>query len=303
MTEAPEPGTQPQPLEATGERLVPEAQRGELVHAEHLARYRLAARLAPGRRVLDAACGEGYGTAMLAAAGAVRAVGVDVDEATITHAAQRYGPEFARANVEALPFEDGAFDLAVSFETIEHVGDAAATLRELRRVLAPGGLLVVSTPNKHEYLVENEFHTREFTHEQFVGLLNEHFPSVRLLYQQNWLASAILEEAALREQADDRALDAELFKVVGAEPGRELYTIGICGDETDVEIGQVVVAAGIDEAHQLARRTVDAERMALVWQGKWEASSETIRRMRASLGWRLTSPLRLRSWLRHRRGG
>ena len=98
-------------LEVTGERLLPEQQRGELVHAQHLARYRFAAQFARGRRVLDAACGEGYGTAILAAAGARAAVGVDIDQPTVDHARAKYGLDFERADVAELPFEDGSFDL------------------------------------------------------------------------------------------------------------------------------------------------------------------------------------------------
>ena len=158
---------------------MPELQHGELVHAEHLARYLVAAELAPERRVLDAACGEGYGTALLAAAGARSAIGVDLDESTIVHARGRHpGPEFVQADVRQLPFEDRAFDLIVSFETIEHVRDPDAVLDELQRVLADDGLLIVSTPNKHQYLVDNEFHEREFAHEEFVALLEARFASV-----------------------------------------------------------------------------------------------------------------------------
>ena len=125
-------------LTATGERLIPELQQGELVHAEHLARYRLAARFARDRRVLDAACGEGYGAGILAAAGAKSVTGVDIDPVTVAHARQRYGLQFERADIAELPYPDDGFDLVVSFETIEHVRDAARVLEEYRRVLSDG---------------------------------------------------------------------------------------------------------------------------------------------------------------------
>src|SRR5439155_17032663 len=96
-------------LEVTGERLLPDRQRGELVHAQHLARYRFASQFARGRRALDAACGEGYGTAMLVAAGASEAVGIDIDQTTVDHARTKYGLDFERADVGELPFEDGSF--------------------------------------------------------------------------------------------------------------------------------------------------------------------------------------------------
>ena len=83
-------------LKATGERVIPELQREELVYAEHLVRYRLAAQFAPGRRVLDVGSGEGYGTALLAAAGADSAIGIDLDEESVAHARARYGLTFQR---------------------------------------------------------------------------------------------------------------------------------------------------------------------------------------------------------------
>ena len=127
-------------LEVTGERLVPDQQRGELVHAEHLARYRFASQLASGLDVLDAACGEGYGSAMLAeAVGAARVVGVDVDAQTVAHAQQAYGLDFRVQDVCDLALEDDCFDLVVSFETIEHVEDASRMLAEFRLVLRPAG--------------------------------------------------------------------------------------------------------------------------------------------------------------------
>jgi 2-polyprenyl-3-methyl-5-hydroxy-6-metoxy-1,4-benzoquinol methylase len=216
-------------LRATGERVIPDLQRGELVWAEHLVRYRLAAHFAPGRRVLDAGSGEGYGTAMLAAAGAASATGVDVDEQSIAHAGKRYGPMFKRADVSALPFEDRAFDLITCFETIEHLEDDAAALCEFRRALAHDGLLIISTPNRDEYLIENQFHQREYSPTEFDALLAEHFPERLWLYQQNWLLSAVLDAEMLSAADDSQAVALDLVKTVGVEPGRELYSVVICG--------------------------------------------------------------------------
>ena len=230
-------------LEPTGERMLPDHYGGQLVHAEHLARYRLAAQLAPGRRVLDAACGEGYGTALLAAAGA-DAVGVDVDEATVEHARRRHGVEAKVADVAALPFDDGAFDLVVSFETIEHVQDAERALDELARVRAPGGLLMISTPVAGQYLVDNEFHVREFGHDEFTGLLRARFPAVRLLYQHNWMTSAILDERAMAADDGDAPLAVDLSKVRAVAPGDELYLVAICGEEAGVALREVGVHGG-----------------------------------------------------------
>jgi SAM-dependent methyltransferase len=301
-----------EPLEATGERLVPELQHGQLVHAEHLARYRFAAQLARSLRVLDVACGEGYGAQILAAGGASAVVGADVDERAVAHARSRYPEaEFVTADVAKLPFEDGSFDLVVSFETIEHVQRPEEALAELRRVLAPDGLLVISTPNKHQYLVENEFHEREFTHEEFVALLGGLFPSVELALQHNFTTSAVLDPAAAADDRGDTPLAADLHKVAGLAPGGELYTVAICGNgPAGRELRGVAVAASIDEAHELAERIVERERTAEMWHAEYrkatdlaEAWGKAIEEMRSTWSWRLTKPFRVGRWLKRRRGG
>lgn len=262
------------PLEATGERLVPDRQQGELVHAEHVARYRFAAQLAGGRRVLDAASGEGYGTAILAA-GAQSVVGIEIDPTVVKHARAAYGLSFVAGDVAELPFEDGAFDLVVSFETIEHVTDAARVLAEFRRVLAGDGVLAISTPNKHEYLVDNEFHTREYTREEFAALLESRFPSVQLLAQHNWMVSAVTDAAIAAEDTGEARLDIELYKLAGIPAGGELYTVALCGQSPAKVPGPVAASAGTDEAHELARRLTSAEEAAESWHAEYLAAKQT----------------------------
>lgn len=244
-------------LKATGERLVPELQRGELVYAEHLVRYRLAAQFAHGRRILDAGSGEGYGTSMLAAAGAASATGIDVDEESVAHAIGRYGPIFQRGDASALPFADDSFDLVVCFETIEHLDDDAAAIREFRRVLGDDGLLIVSTPNRDEYLVENEFHKREYSPAEFDRLLAGHFDQRHWLYQQNWLLSAVLDADAFARTDEGRRLEIDLVKASGLAPGRELYSIVLCG-AVDRGPELVGVMTGVFEANRMSR---ELERM------------------------------------------
>lgn len=305
------------PLEVTGERLVPELQHGEVVHAEHLVRYQLAAELARSRRVLDAACGEGYGTNLLAAA-ALSATGVDLDEPTITHAKARYpDAEFVLGDVLHLPFGEGVFDLVVSFETIEHVGDPERALDEMRRVLADDGLLLISTPNKHQYLVENEFHEREFLHEEFLELLATRFPRVESLLQHNWLASAVLSPAEAGDASGRNAQGTWFGKLTGIEPGAELYTLAICGNGSIPPLPPVVVAAGLDEAHDLARRLVSSEGNAETlhrdlmsaretadhWHREYQRADQQLLDVYGSVWWRVTRPLRLiADRVRRRRG-
>lgn len=294
-------------LEPTAERLIPEHRRGELVYAEHLARYRLAAQLAPGRRVLDVACGEGYGMSMLAAAGASSVVGADIDVATVEHVRSRYGLEAHQTDVGSLPFEDGAFDLVVSFETIEHVDDPERVLDELARVRAPNGLLLISTPNASQSLVDNEFHVREFGHDEFAGLLRERFSAVRLLSQHNWLTSAVMDEALVQDD-DQTDLAVDITKVKALDPGEELYLLALCGENVEQPLREVGVMAGTDESHELAHRLVDAQRT----QAKYLHAHQDVSKLLAdaveakeqllsSWSWRVTKPLRLLAGLSRRR--
>src|SRR5262250_602724 len=105
-------------LEFTGERYIPGGGEGEIAY-EHWHRYAFARRFVAGRRVLDAACGEGYGTALLATI-ASSAVGVDVDLATIEHARATYGESarlgFLAASCTGLPLPSESVDVVVSFE-------------------------------------------------------------------------------------------------------------------------------------------------------------------------------------------
>ncbi len=176
-----------EPMEFTGERMVPEGADAQTFW-EHVHRYRFAARYVRGKRVLDIACGEGYGTAALLKAGALNVIGVDVSIEACRHAHKKYGIDARVGNAENIPLPDGEFDVVVSFETLEHVPNPARFLDECVRVLAPKGILIVSTPNKDNYSYkaegeENPYHCSEIGEDEFVALLKDHFTCWRLFTQ------------------------------------------------------------------------------------------------------------------------
>lgn len=183
-------------LEFTGERFTPECVRE--IWYEHYHRYAYAQPLARGKRVLDAACGEGYGSALVAVA-ADSVLGLDVSAQAIAHARARYGMpnlRFEQADVTALDHLPAAsFDLILSFETLEHLLAQEAMLRGFRRLLAPGGVLLVSTPDKRNYSdipqFHNEHHVRELYREEFEALLAGIFPHRRLFAQKLLFQSAL----------------------------------------------------------------------------------------------------------------
>ncbi|MBI3951595.1 MAG: class I SAM-dependent methyltransferase [Acidobacteria bacterium] len=180
----PEPDSET--LGYTGERMVPE-KADSVTFWEHIYRYRFAAEFVRGKRVLDIACGEGYGTSALLRAGAASVVGVDICEESCAHAHCKYGVDIQRADAEGMPFLDHSFDIVVSFETIEHVQNLAVFLDECVRVLLPGGLLVLSTPNRDVYSEKgkhNPFHHDELDERELVALLTTRFKKWQLYSQR-----------------------------------------------------------------------------------------------------------------------
>jgi len=213
----------------TGERFVP-GTAGEIWY-EHWHRYHFVAPLVAGREVLDVACGEGYGSALLARR-AARVIGADIAPTAIAHARSRYAEdrnlEFREADCAALPFPDASFDVVVSFETIEHITAQAAFLDEVRRVLRPEGLAVLSCPNKTEYTDArdhvNAFHVRELYRDEFGRLVTARFPHIAWYGQRPSFFSVVWPE-----QGDAQAEVFEVAETSAAAPTpghhRPLYFI------------------------------------------------------------------------------
>jgi predicted SAM-dependent methyltransferase len=177
-------------VEFTGERVIP-GQVNDDLWSEHVARYAFARRYAPGKRVLDAGCGTGYGSAELAQS-AAEVTGVDIAPEAIEYARANYplpGLRFIESSCAAVPFPADSFDLVIAFEVIEHLPDFRAFLDDSARVLTREGLFMVSSPNKRYYAETraetgpNPFHEHEFEADELVRELNRVFPNVRLLLQ------------------------------------------------------------------------------------------------------------------------
>lgn len=152
---------------------------------EHLHRYAICRESLAGKRVLDLACGTGYGTALLAEAGA-KVTGLDISSEAIKIAKARYqrpGVKFLIGDCYDLPFEDGSFDVVVANEMIEHVDQHDALLAEVKRVLTDDGLFLVSTPNKpvyNRFKPPNVYHIAEMEIPEFHRLLSRYFDHIKL---------------------------------------------------------------------------------------------------------------------------
>jgi SAM-dependent methyltransferase len=174
-------------LPLTGERTVPGIAEENYWFRRHEAAYEYTAELIAGKTVLDVGCGEGYGTARLGTA-AARIVGVDYDAPAIAHAATTYPrTAFVRGNLAALPVRSAHLDAVVTLQVIEHVWNHTEFVAECLRVLRPGALLLVTTPNRLTFspgLDEpaNLFHTKEFTAAELSELLTDGGFAVRQVF-------------------------------------------------------------------------------------------------------------------------
>jgi SAM-dependent methyltransferase len=177
-------------VEFTGERVVPGKVEPDLFN-EHLSRYRFARPLAEGRCVLDAGCGTGYGTAVLAES-ARKVLALDVSQESVAFARKHYSTlntEFLVADCCRIPLGSQTIDTAVCFEVIEHLAEQETLLEEIRRVLRPDGVLAISTPNRIYYTEErqetNPFHVREFSFDEFLSILKGSFAHVEMAFQNH----------------------------------------------------------------------------------------------------------------------
>lgn len=219
-------------LEFTGERFTPECERE--IWYEHMHRYAFVAPWCDDAKVLDAACGEGYGSEILSRT-AAQVTGVDRSEQVIAHARQRYASAgnlvFEEADCTDMPFEDDSFDIVVSFETLEHLKDQERLMCEFRRVLRPDGFLVLSSPDKAEYSerqgFNNEFHERELYREELEALIRQEFPAFSLLGQKLMFHSAIWTLGSI-DRAGTRTIKGDGEISAGTIPHAPMYYLAVC---------------------------------------------------------------------------
>lgn len=154
---------------------------------EHMMRYSFAAPYVRNKVVLDVACGSGYGAYLLANNGAAKIYAIDRDPKTIHYAQQRYAHtkvKYQRGSCYHLPILTNSIDIIISFETIEHLKSGTQFLYELKRVLRPNGLAIISTPNRTYSIEDNPFHYMEYTAREFYTALHKFFPGNIILYGQ-----------------------------------------------------------------------------------------------------------------------
>jgi 2-polyprenyl-3-methyl-5-hydroxy-6-metoxy-1,4-benzoquinol methylase len=173
-------------LPLTGERTLPGIWQENYWYRRHEAAYLATVPFCRGARVIEAGCGEGYGAALLGREAGADVLAIDYDAATVRHVrATHPSVGVARANLVALPVRDGAAEVVVSLQVIEHLWDQERFVQECARVLRPAGTLIVSTPNRLTFTPAgapvNPFHAREVSAEELVALLTPAFAVTHLL--------------------------------------------------------------------------------------------------------------------------
>ena len=260
--------------EFTGERAIPGEVDADLLN-EHVARYTFAARLARGKRVLDAGSGAGYGSAELART-AQSVVGVDRAPEAVDFARAHYQfPNlfFEQASCTALPHPDGVFDLVVAFEVIEHLEDWREFLLEARRVLAPTGQFIVSTPNKLYYTESrgvagaNPFHVHEFGFDELRGELTRVFPHVSMFLENH------VEGVAFQPDEPDSAVEV---RVDAREPVPDdsHFFVAVCAHRTQLGNPTFVYVPSAANVLRERQRHIALLERELATKNEWLAESE-----------------------------
>lgn len=221
-------------LKFTGERFVTNLIDKYIV-AEHYQRYNAVLDIVKGKKVLDAACGAGYGTALMATA-AESVVGIDISAETIAYAKKRYAEQknasYVEASIAELPFEAHSFDVIVSYETIEHVTEELQNgfLTEIKRCLKEDGILIMSSPDKRTYTDLpghiNEFHIKEFYVDEFESFLKREFKHCQFYLQGEQSIAGEIIHPAQRDCSSIRLLNK-----VEYQPDNDMYVIALCSNQ------------------------------------------------------------------------
>ena len=217
--------------EDTVERVVPGTESWDLYGLEHAQRYEFVASLIQGKRVLDAACGTGYGSNLMVVKGGAKSVlGIDVSEEALHFAARYAGPNVSFKKQDCMRLSDlnEKFEAVVSFETIEHLSEPEEFIRQVSEMLEPGGVFICSTPNKYRLSGSgniNPFHPSELSFEEFEIVFQKYFVLNSAYHQSETVQySRYLELRHMIAKVSGRSaayavnrIENELRKVIGKE--------------------------------------------------------------------------------------
>ncbi|MBU6448554.1 MAG: methyltransferase domain-containing protein [Rhodospirillales bacterium] len=303
------------PLPFSGERLT--AALAGQVEIEHYHRYLLAREYCRGMDVLDVASGEGYGTALLSQV-AKSVIGVEIDAEVVDAARREFNRDnlrYEQGNACSLPLKDAVVDVVVSFETLEHFAEHEQFFREIRRVLKPGGLLIISTPDRDAYspfnIPPNPFHVKELTAKEFSYLVTGHFKNHAVAAQRAIIGSVILHSEssakihAFEKRSDQLIESSDHF-------ARAPYLLAFASDaelpalpnsvfvyRSDIDTDPKARRDAEKNFAEISERIVlvekakaDAIRQSLIQKSQCEAASLRLQQLENSTIWRMTAPIR-----------
>lgn len=221
-------------LAFTGERMIPEFNKGAAFYFEHLARYLFASQFTDKKNVMDAGCGVGYGAKILVNEGkAKNVVAIDISDKAINYAQKKYSHDNIQYVVDDLinltKIESKTINVVVCFEVIEHLKQQDQLLSNFKRVMQPNGILVISTPNKENYQSGNPFHLKELHLKQFEVLLEKHFKYVSVHTQIFELSNII------KKNGNDNSFNQQTISPQTKTDKAE-YFIAVC---SDIEIDKI----------------------------------------------------------------
>lgn len=286
-------------LKGTGERYLPWLE-DAFINYEHLHRYAYAAQFVRNLKVLDLACGEGYGSHLMSDTASL-VTGIDIDEEVIRHAGSKYvkdNLQYKTGSITDVPIKgEGIYDVIVCYEAIEHIEYHEKCLNEVKRLLAPGGVFIVSTPDKSIYSEEaqfsNPFHVSELYFDQFNELLKKYFKNISFLGQRIYTGSNIWplsskDHPGFVEYVIDKG--STEYNFVGSDKKVPRYFIAMASD-ADLKM-DIKSSTMCDIANDLDKQLVKLSNAAKTSQQELITLQEELNRIRSNACWRVLRKIR-----------
>jgi len=271
-------------LQTDGERFLPWME-DSIINYEHLHRYGFAKEFVKGKKVLDLACGEGYGSDMLAER-AEEVIGVDISEAAIKHACYKYvrgNLKFVKSSAINISIKgEKIFDVIVCFEALEHIEEQDKVMKEVKRIIKDNGLFIVSTPNKYVYSdlsnCKNPWHKKELYLDEFKSVLKSSFNNVIIYGQKVFPASNIFSIFEGVNNTQELAIEKNKseFSFVPLDKKEARYFIAVASDDPmEAMVGNSYL---VDNSETPFRQIIEAE---------LEAVRNKLEAIHSSHGWKL----------------
>ena len=223
-------------MKDTGERLIPEGHTQTLTYGEHLARYQCVIPLVKGKKVLDVASGTGYGSQLIAKY-AKEVDGLDYSADAVAYSQKHFPADnltYAQGDAQAMPYKDGQFDVVVSLETIEHLPHPDKFVNEVKRVMKPGGVFIVSTPNDAEFMDGNEFHVHEFQFPELEKLIDQNFSHKKYYFQGTYFAAGIFAKESFTKGYGMK--DIPVSATFGEQTNKAIYFIAVAANSASASL-------------------------------------------------------------------